>query len=207
MKTKKINNLLTTNNFIKKYYLNNVLSKLKVLLKLLFELNIIKGKVYFIGFPDFTVSNFSILFKRFNSINLKSEIWVNGLLSNSVYMSRYLSYNRVKSKLKKKKIIFIKEFKDLFNRYSIPSLLIFYKNQPEIQPIIIECQKLKVPVVIIFDKPITVTNTTYDSNIITIFNYNLLYKKELFIHFFYKLLESLLKKNNLFNKINKDEDN
>ena len=77
------------NKFLNKSSLNVSLIKLKILLNLLFELYIINGKVYFIGFPDFTLSKFSSLFYKFNIINFKSGIWVNGLLSNSIYMKKY----------------------------------------------------------------------------------------------------------------------
>merc|ERR1712115_646497 len=61
-----------TNEFLNKSSLNVSLLKLKILLNLLFDLYIINGKVYFIGFPDFTLSKFSSLFYKFNIINFKS---------------------------------------------------------------------------------------------------------------------------------------
>lgn len=191
------NNNITYKKSINKYYLNFILSKLKIFLNLLFELKNINGRVYFIGFPDFTLANFSVLFKKFNVINLKSEIWVNGLLSNSVYMSRYFSYNRVKSKLKKNKLIFLKEFKNILNKNITPDLIIFYKNDLETKSILKECHKLKIPVILIFDN--LQTDNIYTSKYIsTIFSHNTFFNKELFIYFFYKVLKSLLRREKLY---------
>lgn len=187
-----------TNKFLNKSSLNVSLIKLKILLNLLFELYIINGKVYFIGFPDFTLSKFSSLFYKFNIINFKSGIWVNGLLSNSIYMKKFFSYNRLK--LKKKNLIFIKKFKDILDNRKLPDLIILYETNSETVTILKECQKIKIPIVIIFSNQFLSDN----NNHYTIFNSNSFLKKELFINFFFKLLNSVLKKKVLYNKNKKN---
>jgi len=187
-----------TNEFLNKSSLNVSLLKLKILLNLLFDLYIINGKVYFIGFPDFTLSKFSSLFYKFNIINFKSGIWVNGLLSNSIYMKKFFSYSR--AKLKKKNLIFIKKFKDILDNRKLPDLIILYETNSEIITILKECQKIKIPIVIIFGNKLLLENNNY----YTIFNSNLFFKKELFINFFFKLLNSVLKKKVLYDKYKKN---
>ena len=88
----KINNinLLEHLNIIEKNQLNIIKNKLKKLFNLIVNFKKLNSVIYFIGFSEFSSKKYYKFLKQFNIISLNNETWVNGLISNSVYMNKYL---------------------------------------------------------------------------------------------------------------------
>lgn len=192
---------LKHNNYLTQSDINFIKLKLKNFLNFFFEFKKINSKIYFIGFPENNPTNYPLLFNKFQITSLKSEIWVNGLLSNSIYMNKYLNHSRVKFKLKKNKILFLKEFGSILSKDNKPDLIIFYENKIDLKNILKECHSLKIPVITVFDD-FHYEEGLKNYTVLTIFNSNLSIKKEFFELFFYKVLKSLFYRENIYNTNN-----
>ena len=190
----KINNINLSEhlNIIEKNQLNIIKNKLKKLLNLVIEFNNLNSVIYFIGFSDLYSKKYYKFLKQFNIISFNNETWVNGLISNSVYMNKYLRNNKIK--LKKKS--FNKEFGYILKNNKYPDLIIFYENTFESRDILKECQNLKIPVIIIFDH---LNNYSINKKkLFSIFNSNYFVSKNMFDNFFFKILTSLLKREEIY---------
>ena len=192
----KINNrnLLEHLNIIEKNQLNIIKNKLKKLFNLIVNFKKLNSVIYFIGFSEFSSKKYYKFLKQFNIISLNNETWVNGLISNSVYMNKYLRNN------KKKKKSFNKEFRKILKNNKYPDLIIFYENTLESKDILKECLNLKIPVIIIFDH---LNNYSIkNKKLFSIFNSNYFVSKNMFDNFFSTILISLLKREEIYKKKN-----
>lgn len=193
----KINNinLLEHLNIIEKNQLNIIKNKLKKLFNLIVNFKKLNSVIYFIGFSEFSSKKYYKFLKQFNIISLNNETWVNGLISNSVYMNKYLRKNK---KIKKKS--FNKEFGYILKNNKYPDLIIFYENTLESKDILKECLNLKIPVIIIFDH---LNNYSIkNKKLFSIFNSNYFVSKNMFDNFFSTILISLLKREAIYKKKN-----
>lgn len=193
----KINNinLLEHLNIIEKNQLNIIKNKLKKLFNLIVNFKKLNSVIYFIGFSEFSSKKYYKFLKQFNIISLNNETWVNGLISNSVYMNKYLRNNK-----KKKKKSFNKEFGYILKNNKYPDLIIFYENTLESKDILKECLNLKIPVIIIFDH---LNNYSIkNKKLFSIFNSNYFVSKNMFDNFFSTILISLLKREAIYKKKN-----
>ena len=193
----KINNrnLLEHLNIIEKNQLNIIKNKLKKLFNLIVNFKKLNSVIYFIGFSEFSSKKYYKFLKQFNIISLNNETWVNGLISNSVYMNKYLRNNN-----KKKKKSFNKEFGYILKNNKYPDLIIFYENTLESKDILKECLNLKIPVIIIFDH---LNNYSIkNKKLFSIFNSNYFVSKNMFDNFFSTILISLLKREAIYKKKN-----
>lgn len=201
MKTKKFNNVSKninqktfsklfienkTNKVILKT-LNQTQLRLKTILKIIFECIKSNRKIYFIGFPDLNHINFSDLLHNSNCSNLKSKTWVNGLLSNSLHIHKYINSKKYMFKSKNKNNFFLKSFNQILNKDRIPDLIIYFNYKDNINSIE-ESRKLKIPSISITDNLGYLVHSPHNLKNNFIHNY--------IIIMFHTLFSSVLKRQN-----------
>jgi len=159
--------------------------RLKTILKIIFECLKSNRKIFLVGFPDSGNLKFSSSPNQTNCRNFKSKFWINGLLSNSLYIQKYLNSDKSSTSLKKDNLKFFKDFTKNLGKKKVPDLIIYYNRKDNLNSIK-ESYKLKIPIILIFDdrySHISVFNN---------YNHNTRFIRGLIITLFHTLFKSIL---------------
>ena len=166
--------LKNTTNYSK---ISSESNKLKLFITFIFRLNIKVSRLYLVGFKEKIGKDFHNLLKSFNLLLLKDEHFVPGFLTNIKKIKKSIKFKNYNLKFLVKNLR-IKE---------LPDLIFIYDTHPDTINLVKECQKLKIPVIILFDN-----HNIKESNVILTIFKGVNFDKNILFFIISNLLKSLL---------------